>query len=87
MDVAGKKILIVEDETSLRELLSKILGLEGFKVFSSPDVKGGWDILRNEDIYLVITDVMLPDENGIVFTRGVLKEYPYDRGDCNDRFW
>ena len=76
MDITGKKILIVEDETSLRELLTKILGLEGFKVFSAATVKEGMDILRNEDIYLVITDVMLPDENGIEFTKSIKSDYP-----------
>ena len=76
MDVTGKKILIVEDETSLRELLTKILGLEGFKVFSAVTVKEGIDILKNEDIYLVITDVMLPDENGIEFTKWIKSNQP-----------
>ena len=76
MDVTGKKILIVEDETSLRELLTKILGLEGFKVFSAATVKEGIDVLKNEDIYLVITDVMLPDENGIEFTKSIKSDFP-----------
>jgi len=72
----GKKILIVEDETSLRELLTKILGLEGFKVFSAATVKEGIDIIKNDDIYLVITDVMLPDENGIEFTKWIKSNHP-----------
>lgn len=76
MDITGKKILIVEDETSLRELLTKILGLEGFKVFSAATVKEGIDILKNEDIYLIITDVMLPDQNGIEFTKSIKSNYP-----------
>lgn len=71
MDIIGKKILIVEDETSLRELLTKILGLEGFKVYSAATVKEGIDILNDDDIYLVITDVMLPDQNGIEFTKWI----------------
>ncbi len=76
MDVTGKKILIVEDETSLRELLTKILGLEGFKVFAAATVEEGKDILNNEDIYLVITDVMLPDDNGIEFTKAIKNKFP-----------
>ena len=76
MDVSGKKILIVEDETSLRELLTKILGLEGFKVFAAVTVQEGKEILRSEDIYLVITDVMLPDDNGIEFTKAIKSEFP-----------
>ncbi len=76
MDVSGKKILIVEDETSLRELLTKILGLEGFQVFAAVTVKDGKEILKNEDIYTVITDVMLPDDNGIEFTKHIKSTYP-----------
>lgn len=76
MDLVGKKILITEDEASLRDLLSKILSLEGYKVFTSEDVAGGHEILRNEDIHLVITDVMLPDSNGIEFTKEIKANYP-----------
>ncbi|CAN5484735.1 sigma-54 dependent transcriptional regulator [soil metagenome] len=76
MDIQGKKILITEDEANLRDLLSKILSLEGFKVFTSEDVAGGHEILRNEDIHLVITDVMLPDSNGIEFTKEIKANYP-----------
>lgn len=76
MDTNGKTILIVEDEENLRSLLSKILSLEGFKVFQAGDVAAAKDILEKETIYLVVTDVMLPDTNGIEFTKFVKKEYP-----------
>lgn len=76
MEITGKKILIVEDETNLRELLSKILSLEGFKVLTSGDVAGAREILRIEDVYLVITDVMLPDLNGIAFTKEIKSNFP-----------
>lgn len=76
MDVQGKKILIVEDESSLRDLLTRILTLEGFQVVSVGDATKGLDVLRNEDIHLLITDVMLPDINGIDLTSQVKKEWP-----------
>ena len=76
MDTNGKTILIVEDEENLRSLLSKILSLEGFRVLQAGDVASAKDILDRETIYLVVTDVMLPDTNGIDFTRFVKKEYP-----------
>ena len=76
MDTNGKTILIVEDEENLRVLLSKILSLEGFKVFQAGDVAAAKDILDNENIYLVVTDVMLPDTNGIEFTKFIKSEYP-----------
>jgi two-component system, NtrC family, response regulator len=76
MDIQGKKILIVEDEASLRDLLSKILSLEGFQVFTASDAISGLEVLKNEDIYLVITDVMMPDINGIEFTKQIKASYP-----------
>ncbi len=76
MDIKGKSILIVEDEANLRGLLTKILGLEGFTIFEAGDVATGKDILRNETIHLVITDVMLPDSNGIDFTKFLRRVYP-----------
>jgi DNA-binding NtrC family response regulator len=76
MDIKGKSILIVEDEENLRSLLSKILSLEGFKVFEAGDVTAAKDILQTEIIYLVVTDVMLPDMNGIEFTKFIKKEFP-----------
>ena len=76
MDVTGKQILIVEDEVNLRTLLSQILSLEGFKVLSIGDVAGAREILRSEEIHLVITDVMLPDLNGMDFTKEIKSSYP-----------
>nr|WKN36667.1 sigma-54 dependent transcriptional regulator [Tunicatimonas sp. TK19036] len=76
MDVRGYTILIVEDEASIRGLLAKILGLEGYKIFEASDVTTGREILRNETVHLVLTDVNLPDVNGIDFTKFIKKEYP-----------
>ncbi|WKN40895.1 sigma-54-dependent transcriptional regulator [Tunicatimonas pelagia] len=76
MDIQGNSILIVEDEASIRSLLAKILGLEGYKIFEASDVASGREILRNETIHLLLTDVNLPDANGIDFTKYVKKEYP-----------
>lgn len=76
MSQKGNAILIVEDETNLRSLLSKILSLEGHTVYEAGDVASGKEILRRERIFLVLTDVMLPDSNGIEFTKFVRAEFP-----------
>jgi DNA-binding NtrC family response regulator len=76
MSQQGNAILIVEDEENLRGLLSKILSLEGHQVYEAGDVASGKEILRQERIMLVLTDVMLPDSNGIEFTKYVRNEYP-----------
>ena len=76
MSQQGNAILIVEDEENLRGLLSKILSLEGHQIYEAGDVASGKEILRQERIMLVLTDVMLPDSNGIEFTKYVRNEYP-----------
>src|SRR5579884_3557067 len=69
-------ILIVDDEIKLRELYDRILSLEGFKTFTAGNIKDGLAILDNEQIQLVITDVKLPDGDGVSFTEKIKKAYP-----------
>ena len=58
-------ILIIDDEPTIRMLLSKILELEGYEVFQAKDRATGLSMLRNHDIQVVLCDVFLPDGNGV----------------------
>jgi DNA-binding NtrC family response regulator len=58
-------VLIIDDEEELRGLLSKLLSLEGFRVFEAADAKSAMDLLNKEEFHVVITDVKLPDAFGI----------------------
>jgi two-component system NtrC family response regulator len=59
-------ILIIDDEEKFRQLLSRIVELEGFYVLQAQNAKKGLQLLEeNKQIDLVITDVKLPDCNGI----------------------
>lgn len=58
-------ILIIDDEPAIRELLSQLLSLENHNVHAAADASQALRILNSEDIHLVITDVKLPDKNGI----------------------
>jgi DNA-binding NtrC family response regulator len=58
-------ILIIDDEEELRRLLSKLLSLEGFRIFEAADAKSAMDLLNKEEFHVVITDVKLPDASGI----------------------
>jgi len=60
-----KKILIIDDEERLRSLISRILELEGYKVYQAGDGKSGLRLLEKEDIPVVLSDVKLPDCNGV----------------------
>jgi len=69
-------ILIIDDEEQLRKLLSRIIGLEGFKVEEAGTIKDGFDILKRKEVDVVLCDVKLPDGNGVEFVKEVKKNYP-----------
>jgi two-component system NtrC family response regulator len=58
-------ILIIDDEDKLRGLLARILSLEDFKVLEAANAQAGLKIIEKEDVHVVISDVKLPDANGI----------------------
>ena len=60
-------ILIVEDEARMRRLLELDLGEAGFHTFSAADAEKGLDLLRREQIDLVLTDLKLPGMGGLEF--------------------
>ena len=59
-----KKILIVEDEDSIRGFLKINLKRNGFEVLETDNGEEGLEILESEDPVLIILDVMLPGIDG-----------------------
>ncbi len=59
-----KKILLVEDDTSLRENIMELLDLSGFQVFSTPNGKMAIDIAKKEAPDIVLCDIMMPEVDG-----------------------
>jgi two-component system response regulator HydG len=63
--IEPKNILLVDDHKPFRDSLAKILGGEGFRVFPAGDGEEALDILRNEFIHLVLTDLKMPRMDGV----------------------
>ena len=60
-----RKVLIVDDEPDIREILNLLLSSNGYKVFSSSDGENAIRILKEEPtIDLIILDIQLPKMNG-----------------------
>ncbi|RYC50079.1 response regulator [Flagellimonas olearia] len=59
-----KKILLVEDDPSLRENIEELLDLSGFQVYSTPDGRMAIDIARKETPDIVLCDIMMPEVDG-----------------------
>ncbi|EHQ30036.1 sigma-54-dependent transcriptional regulator [Mucilaginibacter paludis] len=76
MENSKGKLLIIDDEERLRKLLARILQLEGYEVLEGATAKEGLNKLRNDTIDVVISDVKLPDMNGIDLTKKIKTDYP-----------
>ncbi|UVM45721.1 hybrid sensor histidine kinase/response regulator [Pseudomonas brassicacearum] len=60
-----KRILVVDDSLTVRELQRKLLLNRGYDVAVAVDGMDGWNALRSEDFDLLITDIDMPRMDGI----------------------
>lgn len=63
--VARKRVLVVDDSLTVRELQRKLLLNRGYEVAVAVDGMDGWNALRAEDFDLLITDIDMPRMDGI----------------------
>ncbi len=59
-----RTVLIIEDEIDIQNFISRVLELEGYHVLKADDGKIGMDLLRGNDIALVLLDLRLPGRDG-----------------------
>ena len=64
-DAARKRVLVVDDSLTVRELQRKLLLNRGYDVAVAVDGMDGWNALRSEDFDLLITDIDMPRMDGI----------------------
>ncbi len=65
------RILVVEDDDSLRELLRMHLSSAGYEVFAAPDgIAAGYEVLRRPPD-LIISDVNMPHMDGFEFVQAL----------------
>src|SRR3990170_187283 len=71
-----ERILIVDDEDQIRTLLARLLGAQGYDCLTAESAAAGRRALKEGPIALVLSDVNMPGESGIDFTKEVLSQYP-----------
>jgi len=67
-------ILVVDDDTRLRELLRRYLVEQGFRVTTAKDAAGARDRLKSFDFDLLVLDIMMPGETGLQMTRALRQD-------------
>jgi DNA-binding response OmpR family regulator len=70
------RILVVEDEGDIRGLYSRILKSAGHDVIEAPDGKVGIELYRANPTDLVITDIIMPEKEGIELITELRRDFP-----------
>lgn len=76
MSNTAEHILIIDDEPDIRELLEITLTRMGKHTHSAKNVEGGKQLLSEHRFDLCLTDMRLPDGNGIELVKYMAKHYP-----------
>ncbi|HKJ22152.1 MAG TPA: hybrid sensor histidine kinase/response regulator, partial [Gammaproteobacteria bacterium] len=72
---AGRKILVVDDSVTVREVERKLLQASGYEVDVAVDGMDGWNAVRSDAYALVITDVDMPRMDGIELVRLIKQDH------------
>ena len=76
--MAASKILIVEDEAPIREMIAFHLGRAGYETLQAADCGKARELLADEQPDLALVDWMLPDMSGLELTRMLKRDKEYD---------
>jgi two-component system, cell cycle response regulator CpdR len=68
-EAASPKILLAEDDNDMRRFLVRALTKAGFEVVSFDNGKAAYDRLREEPFELLLTDIVMPEMDGIELAR------------------
>jgi len=71
---SAARVLVVEDDQHIRELVALHLGLEGLVPIQSGDGSEGLTLARNEPFDLIVLDLMLPGLDGVTLCRAIRRE-------------
>lgn len=68
-------ILVVDDESMMRNLLERILSRDGYKVVSAEDGQDALRMLEREPVDIIISDLKMPRMNGFDLLKAVKQKY------------
>jgi len=74
MKAQGKKILIVDDEASIREMIAVALEMAGYECLEADNAQQAHAIVVDEQPQLILLDWMMPGSSGIEFARRLKRD-------------
>jgi CheY-like chemotaxis protein/glycine cleavage system H lipoate-binding protein len=69
-------ILVVDDEQIILDSIRKLLRNEDYEIFTVSSVSEGLDAIKKNDINIVLTDLMMPEIDGLEFMQMIKKDNP-----------
>lgn len=72
-----KSVLIIDDDAALLTLLAYEAKFAGFNVYKASSITDGLEQLRQQPVDVVLTDVHLPDGNGVELVQTIKAAYPH----------
>lgn len=76
MNNKEKRILVVEDESTLREMLVMVLQDEDYQVDAAADGSEAWELLKINHYDLMATDLYMPQLNGVELIHACQESFP-----------
>ena len=76
MSAARKRVLVIEDEPDLRDLIRAYLEEAGYDVATAADGREGLQRQRSEPASVVVTDIFMPGKEGIETVFDLKREFP-----------
>lgn len=70
----GARVLVVDDSSTIRAVLGKMLSQEGHVVFKAPDGETGIELAHSEQPDLIFLDIVLPGMNGFAVLRALRRD-------------
>lgn len=77
MNISSSKILVVDDEREVADLLEMILANDGFTVYKFYDSPTALSFLDGQAVDLAILDIMMPELDGFALCRRIRKQYMF----------
>ena len=74
--VAGRTVLVVDDDRALRGLFTTVLSRKGFSVDVASDGRGAFDQLSTHTYSVILLDLMMPEVNGFELLERLKRDSP-----------
>lgn len=69
-------VLVIDDEAPVRKVLRKALEMERYKVMDAADGSEGIDLCREHPMDLVLTDILMPEKEGLETIMAFKRDFP-----------